>query len=118
MYYIHGNKFITMITIPIENYYGDDIFILRKFFIGERSPSKTEVLNALEIEHQRNLEIFENGENFYSNDEGKAIEIVKMIYDWKHVHPSIILQTNVFIKHPKFDKKYPFVWEIMNVLEF
>lgn len=103
-------SFITRITIPISDYYGQEVFMNQMYFECEQfSPTKEQVIKALEYIRQENEEYTE-----YLEEHSEVLEIVKLIKDneWRFVSPHGVVGTNTFVNHPKFGRQ-PFSWEII-----
>lgn len=107
-------SFLVCITIPISNYYGDDVFEKRFYFECEnKSPTKEQMINALTKLHKE----FQQYPGYYG-EEFEALEIVESIANdkWRYVSPTGIVETNIFINHPKFGEQ-PFDWKIIRPIK-
>lgn len=108
-------SFITRITIPISDYYGEEVFMKQIYFECEYpSPTKEQVLKSLEYNKQENGKYPEQN----TEEESESLEIVKLVEDkdWRFVNPSGVVGTNTFINHPKFGKQ-PFSWEVIKPIK-
>lgn len=107
-------SFITRITIPISNYYGQEVFMKQIYFECEQSsPTKEQVFKALEYCKQENEQYPE-----YTEEESESLEIVKLIEekDWRFVSPYGVVGTNTFVEHPQFGRQ-PFSWEVIKPIK-
>ena len=107
-------KYITRITVPIGDYYGDNVFFKQYYFqCKNNSPTKEQVINAIEELHNE----YEQYPEYYG-EEYEALEIIKLVpdEDWQFVSPDSLVSINTFIEHPKFSKQ-SFSWNIINLID-
>ena len=101
------------ITVPITDYYPDQIFKQDLFF--DHSPTKEEV-----IQHLKGISNRDSQFPSYYECLADILESINLIQfgDWKTVScPSFdgaIIGTNCFIDHPKFGRQ-SISWDVINV---
>ena len=99
---------IIRITVPISDYYGDEVFMKQLYFeCKKNSPTKEQVVKALEniIEQYRQLPD-------YYGEEDEVLEIIKSVEEWEYVRPHGLVGTNTFVEHPKFGRQ-SLSWDII-----
>ena len=107
-------NFITRITIPIGDYYGENVFYKQYYFqCKNNSPTKKQVINVIEKldnEYKQYLD--------YIGEDYEALGIIKLIpdEDWQFVSPYNLVCTNTFVEHPKFGRQ-PLNWDIINLID-
>ena len=95
---MNKEKNLYRLTIPISNYYGEEVFFQNYYFEGKKSPTKEEVLQTLLDQDKKYSEDPE-----YFGAEIEAAEMVASIpdCDFPQLYGSLIM-TNTFVNHPKF----------------
>lgn len=103
-------SFITRITVPISNYYRDDVFEAHLYYECEnQSPTKEQVIKNLEDD----IEKYKSDLEVDLEDTYEILEVVKNANDWCFVTPTSIVQTNTFVNHPQFGEQ-PLSFAIIN----
>ena len=106
-------SFITRITIPISNYYRDDVFMSQLYFECEsQAPTKEQVIKSLEDSIKNDEQYYKEGIEVNDTDTSEILEMVKSVKDWSYVSPTNLINTNTFVEHPQFGRQ-PFSWAII-----
>lgn len=111
-----NTEFITCVEIPVSNYEGNDVFMMRLYFKGKKSPTRQQVLWDLKRMDERSLEDSKNGWGPYIDSYKEAISIVSSIKDWEFVSPNHTVCRSITTEHPKFGRQ-PFTWLVIEPTE-
>lgn len=98
---------IIKLEVPISDYCGEEVFFKSFYFeVEDRSPTKEQIINALEKLHHEYQQYDE-----YTGEEAEAIQILKKVEDWRYVGQRLAM-TNTFVEHPDFGKQ-PVTWSVI-----
>lgn len=105
--------FITKITIPISDYYGENVFEKQLYFECERrSPTKQCVVDYIKDMIEEEKEFIE--ESGFQSDMPETLQIVELIPDGEWQQVGYLARTNTFVNHPKFGRQ-PFSWDVIYI---
>lgn len=94
-------------TIPITDYYGEEVFFQNLYFEKNSCPTFTEVEKYLELRVDR-LQAKQNTEWYDGVSLGAHKELLDIVRkaqnDWPSLHDNLIM-TNTHVQHPKFGKQ-------------
>jgi len=99
-------SFITRITVPISNYYRDDVFMTNIYFECEtKSPTKEQVIKFLKDQIEEYKQYYKDeGINIDDTDEKEILDVIEIADSWCYVSPTGIVHTNTFVDHPQLGK--------------